>query len=110
MSRLLAAGVALAVALWVFATVPPSARAQETPADSSLHRFLQGLSGSTDRYFGTITAPLDTAGLDSALAVGVRQPWLDRRAGSHFSYGPVYAFNRVDGTMWSASMGLSSRR
>lgn len=82
---------------------------QEAPADSSLHQFLQGLSDSTDRYFGLIAAPLDTAGLDSALVVGLERPWRDVRAGSHFSRGPVYAFNRVDGTLWGASVALSSR-
>jgi hypothetical protein len=89
-------------------SVKSDTRAEEAPADSSLHQFLQGLSDSTDRYFGLIAAPLDTAGLDSALAAGLENPWRDARSGTHLSYGPVYGFNRVDGTLWGASAALSS--
>jgi hypothetical protein len=63
------------------AVEPRASRAQEqTPSDSSLHRFLDTLADSTDRYFGLIAAPTDTAGLDSALAAGLERPWRGPRA------------------------------
>lgn len=99
----------LAVALWAAAAVTP-ARAQETPADSSLQRFLGNLSDSTDAYFGMTAAPLDTAGLDSALVAGLERPWRGQRTRTRFSYGPVTGFNRVDGALWGASLGLGNRR
>lgn len=90
-------------------SLKPGTKAEASPADSALHQFLQGLSDTTDRYFGLIAAPLDTAGLDSALVVGLERPWRDTQAGARFSYRPVYAFNRVDGTLLGASAALSNR-
>src|SRR5262245_5986714 len=85
-------------------------RAQEaSPPDSSLHRFLGDLADSTDRYFGLITAPLDTAGLDSALTAGLEAPWRGPSRRLHPSFHPVYAYNRVDGSLWGAGLGLSSQ-
>jgi hypothetical protein len=90
------------------AASPPSrvdsaAVALPSPADSSLHQFLHDLSDSTDHYFGLTAAPLDTAGLDSALAAGLAMPWRGQRSRVRYSYLPVYAFNRVDGSLWGAS-------
>ncbi|TMQ68204.1 MAG: hypothetical protein E6K81_16680, partial [Candidatus Eisenbacteria bacterium] len=73
------------------------------PGDSLLDRYLGGLADSTDRYFGAIAAPPDTAGLDSALVAGLSHPWRGTRTRTRPSYGPVYAFNRVDGTLWGAA-------
>ena len=109
MTRCVPAALGIALALSASAVAPPTARAQEAPADSSLHQFLQGLSDSTDRYFGLIAAPLDTAGLDSAMAAGLEDPWRGPRTRTRFSYGPVYVFNRVDGTRWGGSAALSNR-
>lgn len=109
--------LALALAL---GCTPAAAFADDAPADSSaagalgahaepsVDRFLGTLSDSTDRYFGLIAAPYDTTGLDSALAAGLAHPWRGPRTSTRFSYGPVYAFNRVDGTLWGASVGLAN--
>lgn len=87
------------------------ARAEEpAPPDSSLHRFLDTLADSTDRYFGLIAAPPDTAGLDSSLTAGLERPWLGPRSPSRPSIRPVYRFNRVDGTLWGGSVSLRNRR
>jgi hypothetical protein len=99
----------LGVGLALLASVPSNARAQDAPADTTLHQFLRGLSDSTDSYFGLTAAPLDTAGLDSALVAGLEHPWRGPRTRTRFSYGPVYQFSRVDGTLWGASAGLSNR-
>jgi hypothetical protein len=97
--------VALAVAL-----APVALGAQESaPADTSLHRFLGQLSDSTDRYFGLVTAPVDTAGLDSALAAGLEKPWYGPRNRRRVSYGPVVGFQRVDGALFGASLGVQNR-
>jgi len=102
--------LALVLVAAALASGPRASSAQApAPYDSSLHRFLDSLADSTDRYFGLIAAPLDTAGLDSALAAGLERPWRGPRAASRFSYGPVYAFNRVDGTLWGGSIGLRNR-
>ena len=100
------------LALVVVALVvgPRPSRAQEqAPSDSSLHGFLDTLADSTDRYFGLIAAPLDTTGLDSALAVGLQRPWRAPRTRPRPRFGPVYAFNRVDGTLWGGSVALARR-
>lgn len=108
MRRALGCGLAIVA---VLATVSRVALAEEpAPGDSSLHRFLGSLADSTDRYFGLIAAPLDTAGLDSALAVGLERPWSGPRTRVRPRFGPVYAFNRVDGTLWGGTVGLRGPR
>jgi hypothetical protein len=109
MSRRALVALGLTLALGAPAAAPPPAWAQEAPADSSLHQFLEDLSDSTDRYFGLVAAPLDTTGLDSALVVGLAKPWLAPRTRTRLSYRPVYAFNRVDGTLWGASAAVGNR-
>jgi hypothetical protein len=102
------ARLAVVVAL---AWLPGAARAQGgAPADSSLHRFLGTLADSTDRYFGLITTPVDTAGLDSALSVGLEKPWKGPQGRVALSALPYYGFNRVDGNVWGGRVGLSNRR
>ena len=86
----------------------PAAPTIAAPSDSLLDRYLGGLADSTDRYFGAIAAPPDTAGLDSALVAGLSHPWRGTRTRTRPSYGPVYAFNRVDGTLWGAALGLGN--
>ena len=76
------AAFGLALALWAAAGASPAVKAQEAPADSSLHQFLRGLTDSTDAYFGMITAPVDTAGFDSALVAGLEAPWRGERTRS----------------------------
>jgi hypothetical protein len=67
--------VALALALLLATAAargrfaPPAA-----PADSSFDSYMRGLSDSTDAWFGAMAAPVDTAGLDSALAAGLALP------------------------------------
>jgi len=104
------ARAAVTLALALVACAAPMARAQEAAPDTSLHQFLHTLSDSTDAYFGMTAAPLDTAGLDSALAVGLSRPWRGQHLHTHFGYAPVLGFNRVDGSVAGGSASLSSRR
>ena len=102
--------LALVVAAAALVVGPRPSRAQDqAPPDSSLHRFLDTLADSTDHYFGLIAAPLDTAGLDSSLAAGLARPWRGPRTRLRPRFGPVYAFNRVDGTLWGGSATLAGR-
>lgn len=100
MRRRLAALVALALSL-------PVAAAAQTPvaSDSLMNAYMRTLSDSTDAWFGASVAPLDTAGLDSALAVGLANP--GRRARTRTVRGialaPAVGFNRVDGVRLGAS-------
>jgi hypothetical protein len=83
--------------------------AQSPPPDTALGGYLRQLSDSTDRYFGLTAAPLDTAGLDSALAAELqRSQRRDRRLG--LSLAPWLAFQRVDGTKWGARVGVGRTR
>ena len=109
MTRRASALLPLAVAFAATLAALRAAGAEEATQDSSLHHFLGNLADSTDRYFGLIVAPLDTAGLDSALAAGLEHPGRGPRTRARVSRGPVYAFNRVDGTLWGASAALSHR-
>src|SRR5258706_3136227 len=107
MTRRMPTALGLALALCAVAGGAPAARAQEAAPDMLLHQFLHSLSDSTDSYFGLVAAPLDTAGLDSALAAGLARPCRGPRARTRFGYGPVLGFNRVDGTLAGASLGLT---
>ncbi len=89
---------------------PAVARAQgadsaaATPADS-LGGYLRALADSSDRYFGISGAPVDTAGLDSALVFRLAHPWLSSRVRrSRPSLGPWISFNRVDGPLWGGTV------
>jgi len=103
------AGVALATLL-----APACARADVAPGDSLLHAYVRTLSDTTDAWFGVSVAPLDTAGLDSALGAGLAKPrkrhgWDgdERRRGVRFGWSPALGFNRADGGQLGA--GLSAR-
>lgn len=101
MRRLIALLGALALSL-------PGASSAQTPgaSDSLMNAYMRTLSDSTDAWFGATVAPLDTAGLDSALAVGLANP--GRRARTitvrSIALAPAVGFNRVDG----ARLGLSA--
>ncbi len=107
-SRLGRAALA-ALALAGAAVAPAVARAQRTEPDSALTRFLGGLADSTDRYFGVTAAPLDTAGLDSALVSGLARPAAARHR-LRLSYWPDLRFDRVDGASWGAGAALGRER
>jgi len=104
---------AVALALAVRIAAAGTARADAPAAagsDSSLHRFLGSLADSTDRYFGLITTPVDTAGLDSTLVVRLEKPWSGPRRRSNYSILPMYRFLRVDGSLWGGKVSLSNSR
>lgn len=104
-----AAGGLLA-ALMLLAFAAPSL-ADETPADTTFDRFLGTFSDSTDAYFGRAAAPLDSAGLDSALSYGLENPRkLARRGQFQFNWGPDLGFNRVDGPVWGARASIGRPR
>ena len=46
-----------------------AADSSSAPADTSFGRYLDALHDSTDTFFRTVVAPVDTAGLDSVLAL-----------------------------------------
>ena len=110
MRRLTPTVLALALALGAVGWGAREAWAQEAPADSSLHQFLKSLSDSTDAYFGLTSAPLDTAGLDSALTFELANPSPSLHARRRFSRQPSLVFNRADGALWGASVALGDRR
>jgi hypothetical protein len=91
-----------------------AARAGEAPADSALHSYVRQLSDSTDAWFGITAAPLDTAGLDSALASGLALPPGARRAGRtravQLGWSPAPGFNRADGGQLGLGLSLTSSR
>jgi hypothetical protein len=95
-----AAGVLLAVA---------HAHAEDTPSDSLLHAYVRSMRDSTDAWFGSTAAPVDTAGLDSALAAGLLRSPHDRghaRRKLGFDWGPALGFNRADGGQLGAGASL----
>jgi hypothetical protein len=101
--------IALALAVGLTIAAPAdSAPAAPAPADTSLHRFLDTLADSTDRYFGLVAAPTDTAGLDSALSARLERPWGGPRLRRRLTILPEFEFNRVDGALWGASASLRS--
>jgi len=82
------------------------------PADTAnaLQRFLRQLSDSTARAYGAAAAPLDTAGLDSALAVGLmgEAPRTTRR-GRPVELSPWFQFARVDGPVMGGTAAIGRR-
>lgn len=93
-----------------------SARAQApdstgAPADTSFGRYLESLRDSTNAYFGPTVAPVDTAGLDSALAVGLANPKLKRRSRALVLVpAPWLSFNRCDGPVYGGSLEIGRPR
>ncbi len=82
-------------------------------ADTSFGRYLQSLHDSSDVFFRTIVAPVDTAGLDSVLAVRLAHPATERAtvAGAWRPViGPWLGFNRVDGPGYGGAVAVGRRR
>jgi hypothetical protein len=92
------------------AQAPADTVHSQAPADTALGGFLGGLADSTDRYFGFTANPLDTAGLDSALAERLESPWTEpsKSRNLEISWGPWIQFNRVEGTLWGGSLGIGN--
>ena len=117
-------GVALCVVFWAGVAAAQPARSAwpaqaqdaaadttEAPADSSLGEYLDSLRDSTEAYFGGAVAPVDTAGLDSALAEGLTHPAPFRtRRSLRPEFSPWLGFNRVDGPRYGAGVSLGWRR
>ena len=103
--------LSLSLLLTAVAVIAAPAHAQ-APADTSFGQYLDTLRDSTDLYFGRGVAPVDTAGLDSALASGLARPGSRRRvAGTwHVSLAPWLGFNRVDGPLYGAAASTGRRR
>jgi hypothetical protein len=95
---------------WRDPTRPSGSRAVDpvpnAAPDTSLDRFLERMSDSTSVYFGVAAAKLDTAGLDSALAHGLTHRERPRRAPLRRRFVPDFAFNRVDGPVYSLTTAL----
>ena len=102
------ARVALAVAAGAALAASP-ARAAEAPADSLLRVYLRRLADSTDAYFGASGARPDTTGLDSTLAARLADPRSTPRAPLRPGWGPWFGFNRVDGPVYGAALGVGRR-
>ncbi|MEO5617471.1 MAG: hypothetical protein ABIS67_06840 [Candidatus Eisenbacteria bacterium] len=100
----------MVLAFAAFAAPPIRAQA---PPDTSFGEYLETLRDSTDVYFGSTVAPVDTAGLDSALAAGLaRPPASPRRVSATWrpQFGPWLGFNRVDGPTYGATIATGRRR
>lgn len=110
-ARLILLGVCAALAVAVVAA-PVPARAEVAEPDSALHAYVRQLSDSTNAWFGVTAAPVDTAGLDSALAAGLALPPGARRAGRErglrLGWSPAPGFNRADGGQLGAGLSLRS--
>jgi hypothetical protein len=104
-----AAGLMIGVAA-VRADEPVPAPAP-APGDSLLNDYVRQMRDTTDKWFGSTAAPLDTAGLDSALAAGLLHPGHGRhiRRKLSFDWGPSLGFNRADGAQLGASVSLGTR-
>ncbi len=109
-----ARGGPLALVLLSLVASVGAARAHVVPPDSLLDAYVRGLSDSTDAWFGITAAPVDTAGLDSALAVGLAIPPGGRRANGtesrrlRFGWSPAPGFNRADGAQLGVGLSLRS--
>lgn len=95
--------LAACLALLCLSGVAAGAHAAGEP--DSVGGYLRALADSTDRYFGESAAPVDTAGLDSALAYGLTHPPKPERRDWKPSIGPWVSFDRADGALWGGSLG-----
>jgi len=84
----------------------PAAAAEPAPPDTALRQYLGGLRDSTDAYFGRAAAPLDTAGLDSALAWGLLHPDAPQRRQTTLTLVPTFRYNRADGPVYGGTLGI----
>jgi hypothetical protein len=108
-----ARGLRSAAVVALLALCASAVHAETAPPDSLLDGYVRSLSDSTDAWFGSTAAPLDTAGLDSALAAGLaRAPGArgnsarGRRGPVGIGFGPALGFNRADGGQLGASATL----
>ncbi len=107
--------IALATLL-VLAACAPQAHAESAASDSLLDAYIHSMSDSTDAWYGATAAPVDTAGLDSALAVGLARPhgkhvWTGSsggRRGLRLEWSPALGFNRAEGGQLGTGLGLRS--
>ncbi len=108
---MMARGIIASVGLAAFLAlaVPAGAGTIAADADTTLDGFLDQLADSTSEYFGASAAPLDTAGLDSALVYGLAHPRA-RRTSLRPSFNPDFMFNRVDGPVYLLGMGIGAER
>ncbi|HTK32683.1 MAG TPA: hypothetical protein VL332_12065 [Candidatus Saccharimonadaceae bacterium] len=110
-ARRVAARFAITCLALAVGFAPAPARAQPSAPDTTLDRFLGGLSDSTDAYFGRAAVPADSTGLDSALAYGLGHPKeLARRGRWRPDFGPTLGFNRVDGPLYGGEFGVGRSR
>jgi hypothetical protein len=73
----------------------------------ALQRFLRHMSDSTARRFGAAIAPLDTAGLDSALAAGLAgEAPRGARPRLRPELSPWFQFDRVDGPVMGGVVSI----
>ncbi len=108
----LGAGFVLAGSL---AAPASAARAEVAPSDSLLHSYMRSMKDTTDAWYGATAAPVDTTGLDSALAVGLAKSHGAHggagsdgsRRGLALDWSPALGFNRGDGAQLGA--GLTAR-
>ena len=110
-------GFALSLLAAALLAAPPagadSTDSTAAPADTSLGRYLDSLRDSSNAFFRTIVAPVDTAGLDSVLAVRLANPGKERFASPGAwkpSVGPWLGFNRVDGPVYGGAVAIGRRR
>jgi len=109
--RAIAVGLTAAAALLLAAA---AAQAQDAPGDSLLNAYVRQMRDSTDKWFGSTAAPVDTAGLDSALAAGLLKGPHGHAGGGRrklsFDWGPALGFNRADGGQLGAGVSLGTPR
>lgn len=92
--------------LWLVSSIP-SAHAQQASSDSLMKVYLGTLADSTDAWFGASVAPLDTAGLDSALAAGLaRGPGQRARVRTRLELSPALGYQRADGAQLGGAVAL----
>lgn len=109
----LAALLLAALVLAAPAVRADSADSTAAPADTSLGRYLDSLRDSSNTFFRTIVAPVDTAGLDSVLAVRLANPGKERFMSPGMwkpSLGPWLGFNRIDGPVYGGAVAIGRRR
>jgi hypothetical protein len=95
-------------ALLLIAALSRGVHAQEAAGDSLMKAYLGTLADSTDAWFGASAAPLDTAGLDSALAVGLaRGPGARARVRTRPQFSPALGYQRADGAQLGAAVSLN---
>lgn len=95
------------LAVLLLAGLTRTVAAQEAAGDSLVKAYLGTLADSTEAWFGASAAPVDTAGLDSALAVGLAKgPGARARVRSRLEFSPAVGYQRADGAQLGAGVAL----